>query len=232
MKIILNQDIHNLGEEGDVADVARGYARNFLLPQGLAVLHNKQNTAIFEQKRTAIEKRKVEKRKAALGLKERLQGLTLELVMSSGTNGRLFGSVTSSMIVDELNKSGITIEKKRIDVPSHSIKVSGCYTVKIKLYGDESAQIKVWINKEEVEAREKAAEQKNAEKTAAPDEAAEAPAAEESVSEETPEEEVSAEETPEEEVSGEETPAEEVSAEETPEEEVSGEETPTETEED
>ena len=154
MKIILNQDIHNLGEEGDIANVARGYARNFLLPKGFAVLHTKQNIAAFEHKRDAIEKRKAEKREAAQTLKERLQGIVLELKMSSGQNGRLFGSVTNSMVMDELTKLGIPIEKKRIEIPSHTIKVSGSYTLKIKLYGSESAQIKLWINKEEVEARE------------------------------------------------------------------------------
>ena len=69
MKVILNQDVHNLGEEGDVKDVAPGYARNYLIPQNLAVPHTKGNLALFEHRRAAIEKRKEEKRKEALSAK-------------------------------------------------------------------------------------------------------------------------------------------------------------------
>jgi large subunit ribosomal protein L9 len=145
MKIILNQDVANLGEEGDVKVVADGYARNFLIPKGMAVVCTKENLNNLEQKKAAIEKRRDEKKKAASGLKDRLAGEQLEIEMPVGENGKLFGAVTSQTILDELNKLGIAIEKKKIDVPEHAIKVVGSYIVKVKLYGGESADLKVEV---------------------------------------------------------------------------------------
>lgn len=146
MKIILNEDVYNLGEEGDVCEVANGYARNYLLPQGLAVVFNRQNASIFEHKKEAIEKRKEEKRKAALDLKERLEGLSLAIKMPAGETGKLFGSVNNAVIADALEKEGVNIERKKIDVPSSSMKMIGKYTVLIKLYSGETAKIEVVIS--------------------------------------------------------------------------------------
>jgi len=153
MKIILNQDIVSLGEEGDIKVVADGYARNFLFPNKMAVSYNKQNLNIFEQKKLSIEKRKDEKKKDAMGLKDRLASEELVLDMPAGDKGKLFGAVTSSTIAEELAKLGLTIEKKKIEVPENSIKQVGTYTVKIKLYGSETADLKVTVN-----AADKAAE--------------------------------------------------------------------------
>jgi len=143
MKIILNQDISNLGEEGDVKVVADGYARNFLVPKNLAVPFNKANLNMFEQKKVAIEKRKEDKRKDAMGIKARLASETLVIEMPAGEKGRLFGAVTASSIADELSKIGLTVEKKKIEIDGHSLKVTGAATVKIKLYGGETADLKV-----------------------------------------------------------------------------------------
>jgi large subunit ribosomal protein L9 len=145
MKIILNQDVHNLGEEGDVVVVKDGYARNFLLPKGHAVLFNKANQAIFASRAAAIEKRKEEKRKAAASLKDRIDEMTITLAVSAGDSGKLFGSVTSSMVQEALAKEGIEVERKRIEVSSHMIKMVGSYSVKIRLYEGESAQLKIEV---------------------------------------------------------------------------------------
>jgi large subunit ribosomal protein L9 len=145
MKIILNQDVHNLGEEGDVVVVKDGYARNFLLPKGHAVLFNKTNQAIFASRAAAIEKRKEEKRKAAASLKDRIDEMTITLAVSAGDSGKLFGSVTSSMVQEALAKEGIEVERKRIEVSSHMIKMVGSYSVKIRLYEGESAQLKIEV---------------------------------------------------------------------------------------
>ena len=145
MKVILNQDVPNLGEEGDVKDVADGYGRNYLLPKGMAVPYNKQNQAIFEHEKDAIEKRKGEKRKDALSLKERLESEEIVLEMPAGEKGKLFGSVTNATVAEELEKRGINLEKKRIEVPDHSIKMVGEYTIKVKLYEQESATVKIII---------------------------------------------------------------------------------------
>lgn len=145
MKIILSQDVANLGEEGDIKVVADGYARNYLIPKGMAVVCTRENQNNLEQKKAAIEKRKEEKKKAALGLKERLAGENLEISMPVGEKGKLFGAVTSQTIVDELNKLGIALEKRKVDVPDHAIKTVGSYTVGVKLYGGETAEINVEV---------------------------------------------------------------------------------------
>lgn len=145
MKIILNQDVANLGEEGDVKVVADGYARNYLIPQNKALPYTKNNIVILEQKKKAIEQRKEEKRKTALGLKERLAEEKITLSMSVGDKGKLFGAVTTATIADELSKLGISVDKRKIDLPSQGIKVVGNYTVTIKLYGGNTAELKLEV---------------------------------------------------------------------------------------
>ncbi len=145
MKVILYQDVTGLGEEGDIKEVARGYARNFLLPKKLAVLHTKENLAQLEHRRAAIEKRKDEKRKEALGLKERLEAEQITFTMPAGENGKLFGSVSSAMVAAELEKRGFQIEKKRIEIPDHTIRATGTYKVRIRLYDKEEATVKLVV---------------------------------------------------------------------------------------
>lgn len=148
MKVILNKDFASLGEEGDVVEVKSGYARNYLLPQNIAVLNTKANQSYFKAKAGAIEKCKEEKRLAARSLKEKLSSYEIKVVLPTGENGRLFGSVTSVMIQDILQKDGIEIERKRIEVPSHSIKTVGHYTFNISLYGGEEVSVKLIVEAE------------------------------------------------------------------------------------
>jgi large subunit ribosomal protein L9 len=145
MKIILNQDVVGLGEEGDIREVAEGYARNYLIPRKLAVPHNRQNLAQFVSRKSAIEGRKEEKRKEAMSLKERLESEELKFVMPAGESGKLFGSVNNALIGAELEKRGYTLERKRIEVPEHHIRQAGNFTVKVKLYGNEEAALKVVV---------------------------------------------------------------------------------------
>ncbi len=151
MKVILNADVANLGEEGDIKEVKNGYARNFIFPRKLGMPYNKANLAIIDAKKDAIEKRREEKRQAALSLKEKLEAAPLQIGMTTGRNGKLFGSVNAAMIVAELAKSGIEIEKKAVDIPDNSIKAVGNYKVGIKLYGGEVAQITVAVTSSAVE---------------------------------------------------------------------------------
>ncbi len=145
MKIILNQDIAGLGEEGDVKEVANGYARNYLIPGKMASHYNKQNALLLEQRRAAIEKRKEEKRHEAMSLKEKLESEELLFTMPAGENGKLFGSVNNALIASELEKKGYSIERKRIEVPDHNIRMLGNHTVMIKLYGNEEASVRIII---------------------------------------------------------------------------------------
>lgn len=192
MKIILNQDVIHVGEEGDVVNVKDGYARNYLLPTGAAVMYNKTNAAIFQQKAEQIEKRKAEKREASASLKERLDKVSLTIVVPAGDSGKLFGSVTGLMVQEALLKEGFEIEKKKLDVPTHAIKMTGTYQIVAHLYENDKsvisltvkseAQVKAELKekkaKEEAEAKAKAEAEAAAQSEA---EAAEAPLAEEKV---------------------------------------------------
>ena len=143
MKIILSTDVINLGEEGDVRVVADGYARNYLIPKRLAVPYNSQTLQQFEHRKAAIEARKDEKRKAALGLKEQLQTEELSFSMSAAESGKLFGSVTPGMIAEELEKRGYEIDRRRIEISGDHIRTTGEFEARVKLYGQEEVQLKV-----------------------------------------------------------------------------------------
>ena len=145
MKVILNQDVIGLGEEGDIKEVANGYARNYLLPENSAVLNTRQNLAGLEHKRAAIENRKEEKRKEAQSLRERLEAEEIKFAVPAGENGKLFGSVNNTLVAVELEKKGFQIEKKRIEIPEHTIRSVGTYKVKVKLYDKEEALIKLIV---------------------------------------------------------------------------------------
>jgi large subunit ribosomal protein L9 len=145
MKIILNQDVIGLGEEGDIREVASGYARNFLLPKALAIPHTKANLALLERRRGAIEQRRTAKRTEALGLKERLEAEELKFAMPAGENGKLFGSVNNAMLAAELEKRGYQIEKKRIEVPDHAIRMTGTFKARVRLYDKEEAVLKLVV---------------------------------------------------------------------------------------
>ena len=175
MKLILNQDVHNLGEEGDVVVVKRGYGRNYLLPQGLAVPFNRQNQALFASRAEIIEKRKEEKRQAAASLKDRIDEMTITILVSAGESGRLFGSVTNTMVQEALAKEGIEVEKKRIEVPSHAIKMVGEYKINVRLYEGENAVLSIDVTSEAI------LKKREADKLAAEEAAAKAAAKGESV---------------------------------------------------
>jgi large subunit ribosomal protein L9 len=145
MKVILNQDVTDLGEEGDIKDVADGFARNYLLPRKLAVPHTKEFLAALGHRRAAIEKRKEEKRLEAASLKERLEAQEIRFAVPAGENGKLFGSVNNSNVAVELEKKGFAIEKKRIEIPEHTIRSVGTYKVRIRLYDKEEATVKLIV---------------------------------------------------------------------------------------
>ncbi|GMO29902.1 MAG: 50S ribosomal protein L9 [Termitinemataceae bacterium] len=150
IKVILNKDIASLGEEGDVKEVARGYARNYLLPRGLAMPHTPKVLEIFEGRRAEIEARKEQKRFDAQSLKEKLESLQLAITMPAGANGKLYGAVTNQTVADELTKQGISIERKRIEIPGNGIKNTGKHKFTVKLYGQASAEVTMTVQAAEV----------------------------------------------------------------------------------
>ncbi len=148
MKVILQEDVLGLGEEGDVCEVAAGYARNFLLRQKAAVRYSTHAVAQLEHHRDAIEKRKADKRASAVSLRDRLEAETLTFEMTAGDTGKLFGSITNAAIAAELESRGYEIDRRRIEVPDHSLKTIGEHEVRLRLYESESANLKVIITGE------------------------------------------------------------------------------------
>lgn len=157
MKVILNQDVLNLGELGDIKEVAPGYARNFLLPRNLVVVYSTKSVQMFEKRKAEIEAYKNAKRNSSSSLKEKLEAADISLSMPAGANGKLYGAVTNATVADELLKLGIEVDRKKIEVPSRSIKSVGNYKIIVHLYEKEEAIVKVAVVGQEVKA-EKAAE--------------------------------------------------------------------------
>ncbi len=149
MKVILNVDVKHLGEEGDVKNVANGYARNYLLPRALAVPFTPETEALFESKKAEIEARKEIKRVNAKSLKEKLEGSAFEITMPAGSNGKLYGAVTAHVVADVLAKNGFEIERKRIEIPGLAIKSVGNYHATIKLYEAQTAEIAISVKAQE-----------------------------------------------------------------------------------
>lgn len=133
MKIILMSDVKSLGTTGTVLEVADGYARNYLLPRGLAAEASKGSLALLEQQRTAKARRDAEAVASAEALGKRLEGAQVTVPVKAGGNGRLFGSVTNANVADAIHASlGIEVDRHKIDVPEN-IKSLGSYSVEVRL---------------------------------------------------------------------------------------------------
>lgn len=146
----MNRDLSTLGEEGDVKDVAKGYARNYLFPRGIALPHSPATIRMFEARKGEIEARKAVKRQDAMGLKERLENLEISVTMPAGANGKLYGAVTSQTVCDELARQGIDVDRKRIELPSTSVKVVGKYKASVRLYESSRAEISITVVGQEI----------------------------------------------------------------------------------
>lgn len=155
MKVILNKDHAPLGEEGDVKDVARGYARNFLFPRGIALPYTDRTIKLFEARKEEIYERKQSKRTNALGIKEKLETLELLIIMPAGANGKLYGAVTSQTVVDELAKQGFHIERKKIELAGTTFKSVGKYKAMIKLYEGSVAEISITVQGQNIKTEPK-----------------------------------------------------------------------------
>jgi len=133
MKVILLSDVKSLGTTGTVVDVANGYARNYLLPRGLAAEASQGSLALLEQQRKAKARRDAEAVANAEALSKQLEELQLNVPVKAGGNGRLFGAVTNANIADAIHATlGIEIDRHKIEVPDN-IKSLGSYPVEIRL---------------------------------------------------------------------------------------------------
>lgn len=132
MELILKETISTLGQEGDVVTVKPGYGRNYLLPQGKAVVATKENLAELEKNKAEIEARLAEQRKAAESLAKKIAGREIIIEQLAGDDDRLFGSVTNADICQKLAEMDVIIDKKQIVLPD-AIKTLGENTVPVKV---------------------------------------------------------------------------------------------------
>ena len=142
MKVILLDDVRGSGKSGDVVNVSDGYARNMLIPRGLAVEATPQNIKQLEKKKEAIAKKYAEDKAAALEMKKKLEEITVEVKTKAGKSGKVFGSVTSADIAEALHALGFDIDKKKIQLDS-PIKATGTTDVNVKLFTEVSGKVKV-----------------------------------------------------------------------------------------
>lgn len=184
--ILLREDLEHVGGRGEIVRVKAGYARNYLLPQGLATLATKGNVKQIEQERAALLKKAAIEKATAEAQLEQMEGLTLEFERKAGEHGTLFGSVTSMDIAEALAKKGYEIDRKRVSL-REAIKETGEYTVNVKLHREVTLAVPVIVTGEGGEMPEKPEKKgrKKADEPAAEAAVEAAPAAEASPVEET-----------------------------------------------
>jgi large subunit ribosomal protein L9 len=139
--------VEDLGQAGDLIDVAPGYARNYLLPKKIAILADAKNIKQLEHQKKLKQAIKEKHMKDCEKLARRLEALSLTIVRKAGENDRLFGSVTSMDIAEVLSKEGINIDKRKI-VLHEPIKSLGIYTAPVRVHQEVTANLKVWVVKE------------------------------------------------------------------------------------
>jgi large subunit ribosomal protein L9 len=147
MEVILLKDVPGLGRSGEIKEVPEGYARNYLIPKGLAVKSTKGRIKDIELRKSAVETKVLREKDSAMRLAERLKGTSLTFKVRVGEENKLFGSITSGDIAEELNKKGFNIDKHQI-VLKEPIKYLGTYEVTVKLGFGVSAPISVVVERE------------------------------------------------------------------------------------
>ena len=144
MKVILTQDVKGSGKKGELINAADGYARNFLLPKGLAIEANNQAIGELKAKEASKQHKIQVETEAAMETAKRLEGKTVSLTAKAGAGGKLFGSVTTKEIADAIKKQyGAEVDKKKINV--NEIKAFGTYTAEVKLYTGIAAKMTVEV---------------------------------------------------------------------------------------
>jgi large subunit ribosomal protein L9 len=148
MQVILRERLDNLGSAGDVVDVKPGYARNYLIPQGLAYEATAANVRRIEREKAATAQKAVAARDAAQAQAGTIEGVSLTFNARAGEEGRLFGSITSGDIAEKLAEQGIQIDRRQIEL-DEPIKALGVFSVPVRLHAEVRPEIKVWVIKEE-----------------------------------------------------------------------------------
>ena len=149
MQVILVQNVDNLGKLGDVVQVKSGYARNFLLPQGIARMATPENVKAIEAQRAELERVEAEKAEAAQQRFEAIDGHRVSIRARVGPEDKLFGSVSAGDIVDALAADGLEAEKREIRLPEGPLRTVGEFEVSVHLHGELNATVTVVIEPEE-----------------------------------------------------------------------------------
>lgn len=144
VRIILRDDVYGLGEAGEVVSVKPGYARNYLLPQGLAALATEAKVREIEHQRRAIAELQAKRAEAMQSEKQKIEKLELEVEMQAGEEGRLFGSVTATRIAELLAEQGITIDRRKLSI-AEPIKSVGEHSAHLKLHREVVAEVRLQV---------------------------------------------------------------------------------------
>ncbi len=146
MEVILIQDVRNLGSRGEVVEVKPGYARNYLFPQGAALRKSRANLAYFEQQRKRIDAEHAKERDAAMEVAAAIAAVKMTIAKRVGETETLYGSVTAADVAAQLEKKGITIDKRKLDLGvAHGLKTLGDHKVAIDLHPEVTAELTVSI---------------------------------------------------------------------------------------
>ncbi|MFZ3136259.1 MAG: 50S ribosomal protein L9 [Thermodesulfovibrionales bacterium] len=147
MKVILKEDVKSIGSMGQVVDVSDGFARNYLVPRGLAVEANVKNIRSLEHEKKVIQEKARKVKNSVQDLADRLANMTVVIKTKAGEEGKLFGSVTTMDIAEQLKNQGIEIDKKKISL-DEPIKRLGTYAVNLKLHSEITAQVNMQVIEE------------------------------------------------------------------------------------
>jgi large subunit ribosomal protein L9 len=145
VQVVLKQDVANLGASGEVARVRPGYARNYLLPRGLAVLATRNNLKLIEHERQIALKKLELLKKEAEEAAEKLKKIVIMIAKEVGDEGRLFGSVTAADVADALKNKGVDVDRKKLVMPEEIIKTVGTYEIGVRLQAGVIAKIKLEV---------------------------------------------------------------------------------------
>jgi len=169
VQLILREDVPSLGDAGDLVRVKVGYARNFLLPKGLAILATESKIKELEHNKRVVEEKLAKEFKDLEALRDRLQALRLEVVAKAGDEGKLFGSVTSAQIAELLSEKGFEIDRRKITL-AEPIKQAGDHVVPVRIRRDLVAKVQLTVTPEEAVAAETSAPAGELEEAEAPTE--------------------------------------------------------------
>ena len=147
MKIILRKDFESVGNAGDIVTVKDGYARNYLIPKGIALKAESKNIQLLETEKKQQNVKLTKDKKEAEQLAEQLSKISCTATVLVGEEDKVFGSVTTQIIADLLKEQGIEVDKRKI-LLNETIKALGIYTIPIKLHPEVEANIKLWVVKE------------------------------------------------------------------------------------